>query len=384
MAISVVIPPTAVSPGTTSIDTTGADFFWLVCCGYNSGFTAGIAPSVKLYGADDMGLLLNQTGGDYGTTTGSFLMYYLTGFTPGTANLTLTSGVGTFGQGPTYVYGALSGVVQSATATDVRRAPTVDSSSGTSISLAKSGLTAGDYLMYFGLDAGDNAHAPSGVNVEDLETMNNSQAVACGHFLATGTSHTGGWTGSGGGDMIGLVIPIIAATTTAYTLSATGTTYNWTTQAATLKHTSLLTAGSASYSWAVQDATLRYAHVMAAASATYDLAVQDASLRFDSLIGAGAASYDWTVQDATFTTTTVFLLSAEGATYSWAGEVATLTHDIDLQPGNRYYVKIKQRASGMWRLTEIIFLSVTDGFWNVKININGRWEDRVLFFPGTP
>lgn len=209
MAISVVISPTAVAAGTTSIDTTGADFFWLIVGGFNSGFTAGIAPSVKTYNGVDMGLLLNQTGGSFGTTTGAFLMYYLTGFSAGVHDLVITTGAGTFGQGPTYVYGALSGVVQSATPSDVSRTATVDNATGTSISLAASGLTVGDYLMYFGLDQSDTTHTPSGVLVEDLETQANNQAVAVGHFTATGTSHTGGWTA--GTVMIGLVIPIIAA-----------------------------------------------------------------------------------------------------------------------------------------------------------------------------
>src|SRR5690606_21246891 len=81
----------------------------------------------------------------------------------------------------------------------------------------------GDMILYFGLDwEGEVTHTPTGVLVEDMEgTHINARGVVIGHFLATGTSHTGGWTS--GNLMTGFAMAMIpAAGSTDATATPTG------------------------------------------------------------------------------------------------------------------------------------------------------------------
>lgn len=206
------------------------------------------------------------------------------------------------------------------------------------------------------------------------------------YLIASSTgSKTHSWTISGTAAHWGVLLCAYkAAGGAAYTLTATGTSYSWTPQTAALKRASNISAGAGSYAWTGQDAALRQGFAVAAGAASYDWAGQVAGLLGAFNISAGAGSYAWAGQDVTLSASIAYAVTAGSAGWVWTGETVTLTHDVNLAPGNRYWVKVKQRPSGMWKLTEIIFLSVQDGYWAIKMNINGRWEDRVLFFPGTP
>lgn len=206
------------------------------------------------------------------------------------------------------------------------------------------------------------------------------------YLIASSTgSKTHSWTISSTAAHWGvLMCAYKAAGATAYTLTAASASYAWTGQTVALKSARKIAATSASYSWAGQTVSLAKGFSIAIASAVYNWTAQAVSLAATRLISAASAVYSWTGQDVSLTTTIAYVVTAESGTYSWTGQTVALTRTIDLQPGSRYWVKVKQRPSGMWKLTEIIFLSVQDGFWAIKMNINGRWEDRVLFFPGTP
>ena len=219
MAISRVYGPTAISEGTTAIDLNGADYVTITISAVHNGFATGDAvPTTLTYAG--AGFVQLYVGTDGNSTTNALSIYGLKAPASGSNNLIIDVPGSSYDGGPVIVVEGFTGCVQSDTASDVRRTAVQDNSFGSSVSLAYSGLTAGDWIMYRLNDYSDTAHAATGVAVEDLEATNNSFTVWCGSFTATGTSHTGG--ANGGSFLWGAAIALIPAAAAAATLSNPG------------------------------------------------------------------------------------------------------------------------------------------------------------------
>ena len=203
-----------------SIDATGADYLLVNQGGINGSFV-GIAnrlSSGPTYNGNAGTSLIHITGGT-GAESGSFYGWNDAQLPASTATLVINYTDSSFAGGPKIGYCFFSGVNQGSGPADAVRSTGQDNSLGTSVSIALT-TAAGDHCVWAIGDLSDSTHTPSGSCSEDYESTTNSWTLTWGHFTATGTSTTGGWTA--GTNCSGLGIALIPAGAGAQTITPSG------------------------------------------------------------------------------------------------------------------------------------------------------------------
>jgi hypothetical protein len=383
-----------------TLDATGADFLMANLSGLDAGF-AGIANQISsgpTFNSNAGTQLAIVTGGTGANGQGVWGWNSAT-LPASTATFAVNFTDSSFAGGPKIGYVFLSGVNQGASPSDAVRSTGQDNSLGTSISLALTGLTVGDYCTWMLVDLSDTAHTPSTLT-EVFESTTNSWTLAWGTLVADAASETAGWTG--GTNCTGLAIALIPAGGTAYDIAADSASYIWTGQTAALLYASEIDAESASYAWTGQAATLKYIEKLVAEAAgwlwtgqavtlTQGFSIsadagqwlwagQDVSLLSAFKVPAEAVAWAWEGQDVTLLTSG-YEIDAEAALWAWTGDPVTLKHIESLAADPAAWSWAGQNVT--LRLIQTLTIKTQTQYEVYILNPkNSRWEQTRIVFTG--